>query len=93
MTTLGILLAGTRALVSACWLAALAGTAAAAAMAVMGRVGAVGTGLAGALGSDTAEVIPHARFVLLRNQGHIGLVREIPQLCTDLYALAEATVT
>lgn len=40
-------------------------------------------------GRHTAEVIPNARFVLLRNQGHVSLVREVPQLCTDLLALAK----
>jgi pimeloyl-ACP methyl ester carboxylesterase len=40
-------------------------------------------------GRHTAEVIPPARFVLLRGQGHVSLIREIPQLCTDLLALAK----
>jgi pimeloyl-ACP methyl ester carboxylesterase len=43
-------------------------------------------------GRHTAELIPNARFALLRGQGHVILIREIPQLCVDLLALAkEAT--
>ena len=43
-------------------------------------------------GRHTAELIPNARFVLLRGQGHVILIREIPQLCADLLALVtEAT--
>ena len=40
-------------------------------------------------GRHTAEVIPNARFVLRPGQGHVSLIREIPQLCTDLLALAK----
>ena len=40
-------------------------------------------------GRHTAEVIPNARFVLLRGEGHVSLIREIPQLCSDLLALAK----
>jgi pimeloyl-ACP methyl ester carboxylesterase len=40
-------------------------------------------------GRHTAEVIPNARFVLKPGQGHVSLIRVIPQLCTDLLALAK----
>jgi pimeloyl-ACP methyl ester carboxylesterase len=39
-------------------------------------------------GHHTADVIPNARFVLLQGQGHVTLIRAIPQLCTDVLALA-----
>lgn len=39
-------------------------------------------------GRHTAELIPNARLVLLRGQGHVILIREIPQLCADLLGLA-----
>jgi pimeloyl-ACP methyl ester carboxylesterase len=39
-------------------------------------------------GRHTAELIPNARFVLLRGQGHVALIREIPQLCADVLGLA-----
>lgn len=35
-------------------------------------------------GRHTAEVIPGAKFVLLPGQGHVSLLRELPQLCADL---------
>jgi pimeloyl-ACP methyl ester carboxylesterase len=40
-------------------------------------------------GRHTAEVIPGARLVVRRGQGHLSLVREIPQLCADLLALSQ----
>ena len=40
-------------------------------------------------GRHTAEVIPGARFVLLHRQGHVSLLREIPQLCADLLAASK----
>jgi pimeloyl-ACP methyl ester carboxylesterase len=40
-------------------------------------------------GRHAAEVIPGARFVLLPRQGHVSLLREIPQLCADLLAASK----
>ena len=45
--------------------------------------------LPAAHGRHTADVIPNARFVLLRGQGHVSLIRQVPQLCSDLLALAK----
>ena len=39
-------------------------------------------------GRHTADLIPNARLVVVRGQGHVILIREIPQLCADLLGLA-----
>jgi hypothetical protein len=40
-------------------------------------------------GRHAAEVIAHARFVLLPGQRHVSPVQEIPQLCVDLMAASK----